>query len=67
MTNNSFFEQVHSVYKVSLADLIEDKRLLNPDGSVNVVRLTEYSNEELESFCFTRFPGLKSSALRKPL
>jgi arsenate reductase-like glutaredoxin family protein len=69
MTNNSFFEQVHPVYKISLADLVEDKRLLNQDGSVNVVRLTEYSNEELEKFLlytisWLEIIGFKKAALK---
>jgi hypothetical protein len=69
MTNNSFFEQVHPVYKISLADLVEDKGLLNQDGSVNVVRLIEYSNEELEKFLlytisWLEIIGFKKAALK---
>jgi hypothetical protein len=69
MTANSFFEQVHPVYKISLAELIDDKRLLNQDGSVNVVRLTEYSNEELEKFLlytisWLEIIGFKKAALK---
>jgi hypothetical protein len=69
MTNNSFFDQVHPVYRISLSDLIEDKRLLNKDGSINVVRLTEYSNEELEKFLlytisWLEIIGFKKAALK---
>jgi hypothetical protein len=69
MTNINFFDQVHPVYKISLADIIDDKRLLNQDGSVNVVRLTEYSNEELEKFLlytisWLEIIGFKKAALK---
>ena len=64
---NDFFSGIHEIYRISLRDLVHDKKLINDQGFIDFVRVVSYTNEELEQLLMYTISWLEIVGTKKSM